>query len=181
MGEQTTTFFTKTRVLITMILLIGLYRLLPHPFNVTPVMAMALFAGTYFDKKIFAFVVPLAAMLLSDIFIGFHNTMIFVYGAMALSVLLGFVLRKGVTTPKVIGASVLGSVLFFIITNFGVWLVGSFYPKDFAGLMACYTAAIPFFERTLFGDLFFNAILFVSYGYMLQKKIVPQVAQSSSH
>lgn len=180
MNEQST-LLTKTRVLVGMILIIGLYRLLPHPFNVTPVMAMALFAGTYFDKKVFAFVVPLAAMLLSDIFLGFHGTILFVYGAMALSVLLGFLLRKGVTTSKVIGASVLGSVLFFMITNFGVWLVGSFYPKDFTGLMACYTAGIPFFERTLFGDLFFNAILFISYGYMVQKKVVPQTAQSPSH
>jgi hypothetical protein len=155
----------RTFTLITIILVIGAYRIFPHPFNVTPVMAMGLFAGTYFDKKWLAFVIPLASMFLADMFLGFHNTMLFVYGAILIAVSIGFLLRKSVSPMKVIGASVAGSVLFFVITNFGVWAVGSYYPKTWEGLMTCYTMAIPFFQRTLFGDLMFNGVLFISYWY----------------
>lgn len=155
----------KTVTLITIILALGAYRLFPHPFNVTPVMAMGLFAGTYFNKKWLGFVIPLTSMLLADIVLGFHNTMLFVYGAILVAVSIGFLLRKSVSPLKVIGASVAGSVCFFVITNFGVWAVNDYYPRTWEGLMTCYTMAIPFFQRTLFGDLFFNGVLFISYWY----------------
>ena len=155
----------KTVTLITIILVLGAYRLFPHPFNVTPVMAMGLFAGTYFDKKWMGFVIPLLSMLLADIFLGFHDTMLFVYGAILIAVSIGFLLRRSVSPLKVIGASVAGSVIFFVITNFGVWAVSDYYPNTWEGLVTCFTMAIPFFQRTLFGDLFFNGVLFISYWY----------------
>ncbi len=155
----------KTITLVTIILALGAYRLFPHPFNVTPVMAMGLFAGTYFDKKWMAFVIPMLSMFLADIFLGFHNTMLFVYGAILVAVSIGFLLRDSVSPLKVIGASVAGSILFFVITNFGVWAVSDYYPNTWQGLATCFTMAIPFFQRTLFGDLFFNGVLFISYWY----------------
>lgn len=155
----------KTLTLIAIILVLGAYRLLPHPFNVTPVMAMGLFAGTYFDKKWMAFVIPLVSMFLADLVLGFHDTLLFVYGAILIAVSIGFLLRQSVSPLKVISASVAGSVIFFAITNFGVWAVSDYYPRSWEGLMTCYTMAIPFFQRTLLGDLFFNGVLFISYWY----------------
>ncbi|AOE49537.1 DUF6580 family putative transport protein [Kangiella sediminilitoris] len=155
----------KTFSLIAIIVAIGLYRLFPHPFNVTPVMAMGLFAGTYFDKKWLAFVIPVASMLMADIFLGFHATMVFVYAAILLAVSIGFLLRRSVSPLKVIAASTCGSIIFFVVTNFGVWWVNDYYPNSWEGLVTCYTMAIPFFQRTLLGDLLFNGVLFVSYWY----------------
>ncbi len=161
----------KTITLIAIILGLGLYRLLPHPFNFTPVMAMALFAGAYFDKKYLAFIVPLIAMLLSDLVLGLHNTMLFVYGAITLSVLIGFLLRNSVSPLKVFFASISGTLLFFIITNFGVWLMNDFYTKDLNGLIKSYVMALPFLQRSLLGDLFFSGVLFFSYQYFLAPKL----------
>lgn len=165
----------KTFTLIAIILVLGAYRLLPHPFNVTPVMAMGLFAGTYFDKKWVAFVIPMISMFLADLVLGFHDTMVFVYGAILIAVSIGFLLRNSVSPLKVIGASVVGSMLFFVMTNFGVWYVSDYYAGTWEGLMTCYTMAIPFFQRTLFGDLLFNGILFISYWYF-SKNIVSKFA-----
>ncbi|WP_223670408.1 DUF6580 family putative transport protein [Kangiella shandongensis] len=166
----------KTLSLIAMIVAIGLYRLFPHPFNVTPVMAMGLFAGTYFDKRWMAFVIPLVSMFIADIFLGFHNTLLFVYGAIVLAVSIGFLLRRSVSPLKVIAASVAGSVIFFTVSNFGVWLVNDYYPPTWEGLMTCYTMAIPFFQRTLLGDLLFNGVLFVSYWYFAKSYRALKVA-----
>ncbi|NVK21397.1 MAG: hypothetical protein HWD86_02670 [Kangiellaceae bacterium] len=161
---------TKTITLIAIIFALALYRLLPHPLNVTPVMAMALFSGAHFDKKVYAVLVPLLAMLLSDLIIGLHNTIFFVYFAMLISVLLGFWLRHSISSGRVLLASVAGSLLFFVITNFGVWLMNDFYSKDILGLAESYLMALPFLQRSLLGDLFFNGVLFFSYHYFLVNK-----------
>ena len=155
----------KNLSLIIIIMVLVLYRLLPHPFNVTPVMAMALFSGVYFTNRYAALIIPLVAMFLSDWVLGFHNTMLFVYGAMLAAGFIGFVIRDKVTPIKVVLASVSGSLLFFIVTNFGVWWANDFYSKDLAGLSECYIMALPFFQRTLIGDLFFNGVLFISFWY----------------
>ena len=110
------------------ILLVGfaaLSRFVPHPPNFAPIAAMALFGGVYVQKR-FSFIVPLAAMLISDYFIGFHNTMPFVYGNFILIALLGVWLRNHKTLGWIIGSSVASSVLFFVVTNFGVWVMGGF-------------------------------------------------------
>ena len=146
------------------ILLVGfaaLSRFVPHPPNFAPIAAMALFGGVYLEKR-FSFIVPLAAMLISDYFIGFHNTMPFVYGSFILIALLGVWLRNHKTLGWIIGSSVASSVLFFVVTNFGVWVMGG-YPQNFAGLVECYVAAIPFFRNTLFGDLLYVMVLFGLY------------------
>jgi hypothetical protein len=137
-------------------------RLLPHPPNLTPVAAMALFGGAHFPDKRAAFFVTLAAMFLSDLVIGLHRGIPVVYGCFALIVCIGMALRRERRRrPLPIAAAALGSsILFFLITNFAVWARGVLYPKTFAGLAACYVAAIPFFRNTLIGDLAYSAILF---------------------
>ena len=158
----------KTLTLIAIIVAVSLYRIFPHPHNITPVMALALFAGTYFQKKWMAFAVPLVSMFLADLFLGLHNTIIFVYGAMATAVLIGFWLHNRVSSLKVIGATISSSLIFFLISNFGVWFVSGYYSKSWAGLIECYTMALPFLQRSMMGDLLFSGVLFVSY-WQIQK------------
>jgi len=139
-------------------------RLIAHAPNFTPVISIALFAGTYLKKQ-FAFIVPIAALLVSDIIIGFYGLlMLFVYGSLFLAVVLGFMMRNNVSIGKIAGFSLLGAVCFFIITNFGVWVLpGSMYPKTFTGLFECYLMALPFFRNTLLSALVYSAALYGVY------------------
>ena len=150
----------KFWILTLMVFAAAFVRLIPHPPNFAPVAAMALFGGAYFTKKWAAFLVPLVAMLVTDLFLGFHPTMWAVYLSFGLIVVIGMVMIKQKKVTNIFFASVTASVSFFIITNFGVWLSTPYYEKTGAGLAACYTAAIPFFHQTLLSDLFFVAILF---------------------
>jgi len=142
-----------------LILIAVVIRLLPHPANVAPIGALALFGGVYLNKK-YALVVPLIAMVISDYFLGFDTTMPFVYGSFFLIGLLGLWLRDHKSPQHVVAGSLLGSVLFFLITNFGVWLVSGMYAKTFSGLLACYVAGLPFFRNTIIGDLFYTGVFF---------------------
>lgn len=162
-------------LLTAMIIAAAFVRLIPHPPNFAPIAAMALFGGAYFTKKWAAFLIPLAAMFLTDLFLGFHETMWAVYLSFVLIVVLGMVMIKQKKIGNIFFASVSASVLFFIISNFGTWISTPYYEKTGAGLAACYTAAIPFFHQTLLGDLFFVAILFGL--YELVKSKIPQLAR----
>lgn len=156
-------------VLAGIILAAAASRLIPHPPNFAPIGAMALFGGACFVSQRMAFLVPLAAMLLSDLAIGllsgdlslgFHRLIPVVYGSFALIVCLGFWLRRHRNATQITGAALAGSVLFFVLTNLGVWALGSRYPKSWEGLVACYVAAIPFFHNTLLGDAVYSTVLF---------------------
>jgi hypothetical protein len=144
-----------------LILLAAMSRLLPHPANFSPLAAMALAGGVYLDKR-FALLIPLTALFVSDLFLGFHNTILFVYGSFALIGILGLWLRSHKKPLPVLGATLLGSVVFFVVTNFGVWLTGGGwnYPKTLQGLVECYGMAIPFFRGTVLGDLVYVGLLF---------------------
>jgi hypothetical protein len=146
-------------------------RLVPHPPNFTPIGAMALFSGAQLGRRPLAFLAPFAALLLSDAIIGFHALMPFVYGSVALIVLLGWVALKRVSALRVGGVALASSVLFFVVTNFGVWLQLGTYPHTLAGLVACYVAAIPYFQNTVAGDLFYSALLFG--GFALLERSIP--------
>ncbi len=137
-------------------------RLLPHPANVAPIAAMALFGGAYLNKK-YALVVPLIAMILSDFFLGFHQSMPFVYVSFLLTGMIGLSLRNRKTATNIIAASITSSILFFLITNFGFWLTHSLYPKTFSGQIEAYINALPFFRNTVLGDLSYTALFFGSY------------------
>jgi len=163
-------FLKRTASIILPLLIIvfaALLRILPHPPNVTPIAAMALFGGVYLDKK-YALVFPLAAMFLADIFLGFHQTMLFVYGSFMLTGLIGIYLRKRKSLSRIFVASISASVLFFLITNFGVWLTGALYPKTPAGLLEAYYLGLPFFRNTLLGDLLYMLLLFGGYEAVLK-------------
>jgi hypothetical protein len=147
------------------------FRLVPHFPNFTPIGAMALFGGAYFGKRGLAFVAPIAAMLLSDAIIGFHSGIVFVYASVALIALLGQIALSRPTVLRVGAAALASSVLFFVITNFGTWLLSGMYPMTLSGLAACYVAAIPFFQNTVAGDLFYSALLFG--GFALLERSVP--------
>jgi len=156
-------------ILTALVLAAAVLRLLPHYPNFTPIAGMALFGGAYFSNKKIAFIIPFAAMFLSDIILGFHSTMWAVYLSFALIVAIGFSLRKGKKISNIFLASVSSSVLFFVITNFAVWLNGVNYPVSFPGLAECYVAAIPFFHYTMLGDLFYVAIFFGAFELVQSK------------
>lgn len=174
----------RVATLATIILVAALSRLLPHPFNFTPIGAIALFGGAQFSRKYLAFLVPLAAMLVSDVLIGFHGTMWAVYLAFILTVSIGMGFLRKITAGRVFGSALVSSVLFFLITNFAVWYGSSgFYPQTLAGLGACYAAGLQFYQQTFFGNLFLNTVmgdLFFSgllFGtYELIKRRVPSLS-----
>ena len=142
-------------------------RLLPHLPNFAPIAAMALFGGTYLNKK-YALLVPIAAMLISDWFIGFYNPWIMasVYGSFIIIGLIGLWLKNHKTVANILGASIFGSIIFFLITNFAVWVVPgklALYPHTWQGLLDCYIMGLPFLKNTLLGDLFYVGALFGLY------------------
>jgi hypothetical protein len=153
-------------------------RLLPHWPNFTPLAALALFGGAHFASLRTAFAVPLAAMLLSDLFIGPDVTLPFVYAAFVAIVGLGLLLRRRRTVFTVGGAALASSLLFYGVTNFGVWLTLGFYPHTPAGLLATYTAGIPFFANTVAGDLFYAALLFG--GFALAQRALPVLREPAT-
>lgn len=159
--------------LLSAILVASALRLLPHPPNFSPIDSMALFGGAYLGRRAIAFVAPLAALLLSDLVLGFYHGMATVYATVGLIVLVGWWLGERRTPLRIAAAAVAGSITFFVITNFGMWLFSGFYPVTYAGLVACYTAAIPFFQNTLAGDLFYAVLLFG--GFRIAELLVPQL------
>ena len=158
--------------LLTAILAAAALRLVPHPPNFTPIGAMALFSGAYLGRRgAVALVAPLGALFLSDLVLGFYRGMPTVYFSVALIVIIGWMALRRVSPIRVGGAAIASSVLFFVLTNFGMWLSSGFYPHTLAGLEACYIAAIPFFQNTVAGDLFYAAVLFA--GFALLERTVP--------
>ena len=151
---------SRAKVLGGMVFAAALSRLLPHPPNAAPIAAMALFGGARFPDKRSAFLVPLAAMLASDLLIGVYGMMPVVYLAFALIVCAGFSLRESRGAGKIAAAALASSALFFLVTNFGTWAFEGIYPRTLAGLQACYVAAVPFFRNTLLGDAAYTAALF---------------------
>jgi hypothetical protein len=153
----------RTLLALVLILLAAALRIAPHPWNFTPVGAMALFSGAVLKDRRLAFFFPLLALFLGDIFIGFHKLIPIVYHSFLLNVAIGLWLRDRRTVARVSLATLLGATQFFLITNFAVWwLLGSFQ-KSAAGLATCYLAGLPLFWNTLAGDAVYAALLFGGY------------------
>lgn len=166
---------TRTIGLLVVVLLAALSRFLPHPPNFTPIIAMGLFGGAYFSDRRLAFGALFAAMLLSDIFIGFHPTMPYTYGALALVVLLGGKMSASRTSfVPVMGFSFGAALLFFVISNFGVWHLRGFYPQTAEGLALCFTMALPFLKYTVGSTMIYSALLFG--GFEFSEKRIPALA-----
>ena len=173
----------RLTILTSMVLAAAASRLIPHPPNFTPMIALALFGGSYFSDRRTAYAVPFAAMMLSDIGLAFlegyefFTTMrLVVYGCFALITTMGFFLRHRVKVINIIATSLAGSIVFFIITNFAVWAGGHLYSMNVTGLVQCYIAAIPFFSNTVLSALLYSALLFGSFEFARHK--IPALAGS---
>ena len=157
-------------VVLSVIAVAAVLRLLPHWPNFTPIAAMALFGGTYITKKQWAFVIPISAMFLSDIVIGFHANIPAVYLSFAITVVIGMAIRRMINPGSVLLAAVASSVIFFLVTNFSAWLASPFYPQTFTGLLECYGAGLIFFRdqangfsfllNEILGTTFFGAVFY---------------------
>ncbi len=169
--SQNESLFYRTLLALGMILLAAALRIAPHPWNFTPVGAMALFSGAVLRDRRLAFLFPLLTLFLGDIFIGFHKLVPIVYASFLLSVLIGRLLQNRRTILRIGAATLLGSAQFFLVTNFAVWWLLNSYPKSASGLAACYLAGVPFFWNTLAGDAFYSALLFGAYA--LAERFIP--------
>lgn len=149
---------------LLIILLAVFARIIPHPPNFVPIGGLALFSGANYKKKS-AIVIPLLAMFLSDIFLGFHKTMPYVYVSFIIIFFIGRLIKNN-KWQSIFMASLISSVLFFVITNFGVWETGTMYQKNLAGLMQSYAFGIPFFRNTLISDLFYSFSFFYGYRFL---------------
>ena len=158
---------SKIQTLISyslIILLAVVARLIPHAPNFAPIGGLALFSGFHFKKKV-SLLIPLLSMFISDIFLGFHSTIFYVYVSFVLITFIGNNI-KSLKLQNLFFASILSSILFFLITNFGVWLAGSMYPKTISGLLQSYQMGLPFFRNTVFGDIIYSVSFFYGYQYI---------------
>ena len=147
-----------TFLFISVILALG--RIIPHPPNFTPILATAIYTPYMVNDKWIAVLIPLSAMFIADIIIGFHPYMLWVYGAIGLSTLISsWSMRFNKKYIQLGVMAILSSILFFIITNFAVWAIWDYYPKTIDGLIICYIKAIPFFQNTLLGTIIYTAII----------------------
>jgi len=134
-------------------------RLLPHEANFAPIGAIALFGGAMLGWK-YALWLPLGAMIISDVFIGFYSGIGFTWAAFLLIAAFGMTLRRAGLGKKVVLGGLASAIIFFIVSNFGVWVSSGMYAQTLAGLVQCYTMALPFFRMTLLSDLFYSGVLF---------------------
>jgi hypothetical protein len=166
------------RMLLALVLIVlaAALRIAPHPWNFTPVGAMALFSGALLKDRRLAFVFPLVALFAGDVFVGFHKLIPIVYASFLINVAIGLWLRDHRTITRISFATIVGAVQFFIVTNFAVWQFLGGYPYTAAGLVACYIAGIPLFWNTLAGDAFYAILLFG--GFALAERMFPALRAS---
>jgi hypothetical protein len=169
----------RTLVVLAMIAIAATLRIAPHPWNFTPVGAMALFSGAVIKDRRLALLFPLLALLVGDLFTGLHRLIPIVYASFLLNVLLGYGIRDRRTALRISAITLLGAAQFFVITNFAVWaLLGSF-PRTAAGLTACYVAGLPLLRNTLAGDAIYAALLFG--GLALAERAFPVLREPQLH
>ncbi|MEO6039971.1 MAG: DUF6580 family putative transport protein [Saprospiraceae bacterium] len=175
----------KIRFALALVLLAAASRIFPHPDNFSPIAAMGLFGAAYFQRRWMMVLVPFAGLFFSDLFLnnvvykqfypGFTwYTSLWVYAAFAMVILVGWAILHGrIRAERVIAASLLASVIFFLVTNFSVWQGSGMYSHTWAGLLGCYAAGLPFFTNTILGDLCFSALLFGTYEWVTRRIAVP--------
>ena len=168
----------RASLALVLILLAAALRIAPHPWNFTPVGAMALFSGAVLRDRRLAFFFPLLTLFLGDIFIGFHKLMLIVYASFLINVAIGLWLRGRRTPARISLATLLGATQFFLVTNFAVWQFLGGFPHTASGLLLCYTVGIPFFWNTLAGDALYAALLFG--GYALAERLFPALRQPAA-
>lgn len=162
---------------ISLILILAFARLIPHPWNFTPVIAVAILSGYFFKNIYLSFSILLISMLIADVFLGFYENMIFVYISLLLIAFVFFKISKKINFKNLFIYSFAGSLIFFVISNFGVWILGSPgvdnlpYDKNLNGLIECYILAIPFFGNTFISTVIFSYACY-SANYFYKKKFV---------
>ena len=170
--------------ILTLIFLAAFSRIIPHMPNFTPVGAIALFGGAYFTNKYYAFLIPIFSLWISDLIINnfllsfyegftfFYPGFEWQYSSFLLITLIGVKYLNVKSFKNIFFATIFSSLLFFIITNFGVWFSGSTYPKNLSGLLMCYLAGLPFYKGTILGFVFYSTFLFGFYETLKHKKIL---------
>lgn len=149
-------------IALSLVLIGVILRLLPHPANIAPVGAIALFGGATLNRRV-GWWLPVVIMAISDCFIGFYSSILFTWFAFLLVGLLGVSLKHWHSWVRVPLGALAGSSIFFLVSNFGVWIAGGLYPHTWAGFIQCYTLAIPFFRPTIIGDLLYATLFFGIY------------------
>lgn len=164
---------TRLFLLTALILIAAFGRIIPHPYNMSPIAAMGLLGSAYFSRKWMALAIPFLATWLSDVFINniiyadlfdgftwFYAGSVWVYGSYAIIIMMGYALFNTVTVGRIISGSILATSLFFLVTNFGSWIGNPVYPQTLEGLMMSYAAGLPFLQGSFIGDLMYSGILF---------------------
>ncbi len=164
---------------ISLILILVFARLIPHPPNFTPIIAVAIVSGYFFKNIYLSLLTLLAAMLISDLFIGFYENIIFVYTSLLLIAFAFHKISKKINFKNLFIYGFAGSLIFFIVSNFGVWALGSLgvndlvYEKSLMGLIECYILAIPFF-----GNTFLSTIIFAYPAIFFYKSLATRTSSS---
>jgi hypothetical protein len=172
---STHVFVLRAILAAVMIVLAALLRIVPHPWNFTPIGAMALFSGAMFRDRRVAFLFQLVALFAGDLFVGFHRLIPVVYASFLLSVFIGIWLANYRSVLRIGGAVFLGALQFFLVTNFAIWRVFDTYPHTPAGLAACYIAGLPLFGNTLAGDALYATLFFGTFA--LAEKLFPALSE----
>ena len=155
---------------ISLILILSFSRLIPHPSNFTPILAVGVFSGFYFRNFLLGVFIVIFSMFLGDLYLGFHDKMFFTYISLAIAVALGLLIKR-LKFTEILFSGLASSVCFFIITNFGAWLTLEMYEKNLAGLLQSYILAVPFFHNTLISTLLYLAVLKLLFNFVVRKKV----------
>src|SRR5256885_10493094 len=174
MEEQKHIMLFRAAIILTMVALAAILRVLPHPWNLTPIGAMALFSGAMFRNRWVAFLLPLASLFAGDLFVGFHKLMFVVYASFAVSIAIGRWLAQTRSVLRIGGAVLLGALQFFAVTNFAMWAIGGVFSRTSTGLATCFAAPIPFFLYTPARDALYNGGFFC--GFKAAAKIIRSIS-----
>lgn len=168
-------------LLFSLLLIVGaLGRFIPHPANFAPIGALGIFAGLYARNWKQGIALPLIARLITDVLIGFFNpgVMVAVYISTLCGTFLGMWARKNKNIFTIGRATIAGAVIFFVVTNFAVWLFDGLYPMNVRGLIESYTLALPFFRNSLFGDIFYAIVIIGGYELALRANYKLQISNN---
>lgn len=160
-----------------LILLASLSRLLPHEANFTPIFGLFLLGAAYLGNKKLVYILPLLAILISDLFLGLYSSILYTYAAYIMIIFVASILFKKLSASKVAFASIIAPAIFFVVSNLGVWAGTGLYTHNLSGLMLCYESAIPFFRSTLLSSVVSTGALFAIYNVAI--KYIPQLSEQT--
>jgi len=156
---------------ICLILILSFSRLIPHPSNFTPILAVGIFSGFYFRNFLLGALIVIFSMFLGDLYLGFHETMFFTYTSLTIAVAFGLLIKR-LKFTEILFSGLASSACFFLVTNFGAWIVLDMYEKNLAGLLQSYVFAIPFFHNTLISTFLYLVLLKLLFDFITRKKII---------